>query len=494
ISLAFGYNGAERLLGQSTGTGGAFPGLGSSGSRQEKQALNNAVADLNTNSQTTNIAPGGFGSAQMTPPTGSKNGGPSGQAGNAGGAGGAFNIGRAGFLRLFQSELGPMASWFLPASIVGMIVGLFASRKRKQKWYKLTDEQKETLLWAGWLIPVGAFFSIASFFHPYYLDVIGAPIAALTAIGIVSIYKKAKEHKGFSWANIAGFVLLVGTYALHAYYAYSYYPVLVVILGILALIVGIWWLLPERFGGPKGIKIKSVLTVVILSVLTGWWALTPTISKESAEIPTVGPSLIQTSGNGMGANAGGMGGSANTSVLSYTESHQGSATYLFATTNSSTAAPYIIASGKSVMALGGFNGTDPSISLTKFKELVKEGKVKYFLSGGQMGGANSESTGATGQISAIVKWIEANAKTVTLSGSSSSTNSTSVLSNSATSGMTLPTGSGSAFSMTPPTGSASSNVNATAGASTSNGTENSASGMGGQSTTLYDLSTIKNFN
>lgn len=29
IELAFDYNGTERLLGQSTGTGGAFPGMGS---------------------------------------------------------------------------------------------------------------------------------------------------------------------------------------------------------------------------------------------------------------------------------------------------------------------------------------------------------------------------------------------------------------------------------------------------------------------------------
>jgi len=91
---------------------------------------------------------------------------------------------------------------------------------------------------------------------------------------------------------------------------------------------------------------------------------------------------------------------ADSTLLKYVEKHQGKAEYLFATDDSSTAAPYIIASGKAVMAMGGFNGTDKAITLKQFKKLVKEGKVKYYYSGGKTGGSNNQ----------IVSWIKKNAK------------------------------------------------------------------------------------
>ena len=54
-----------------------------------------------------------------------------------------------------------------------------------------------------------------------------------------------------------------------------------------------------------------------------------------------------------------MGGEVNNQLLSYTKKHQGNAKYLFATTDSNSASGYIIRSGKAVMAIGGYNGTDP---------------------------------------------------------------------------------------------------------------------------------------
>lgn len=48
-----------------------------------------------------------------------------------------------------------------------------------------------------------------------------------------------------------------------------------------------WWFIPKG-----NIRYKAGLTVAVLSLLTGWWALTPTLAHESAQIPTVGPSLL----------------------------------------------------------------------------------------------------------------------------------------------------------------------------------------------------------
>lgn len=86
--------------------------------------------------------------------------------------------------------------------------------------------------------------------------------------------------------------------------------------------------------------------------------------------------------------------SVNTKSLNYVEKHQGNAKYLFATSDSTTAAPYIIKTGKAVMAMGGFNGTDPAITLTQFKQLVKNGDLKYFYYSGRSGNTK------------IINWIK----------------------------------------------------------------------------------------
>jgi 4-amino-4-deoxy-L-arabinose transferase-like glycosyltransferase len=57
-------------------------------------------------------------------------------------------------------------------------------------------------------------------------------------------------------------------------------------------------------------------------------------------------------------------------------------TWVAAAVGANTAAGYQLGSGDPVMAIGGFNGTDPDPSLAAFKKLVSEGKVHYFIAGG----------------------------------------------------------------------------------------------------------------
>jgi len=79
----------------------------------------------------------------------------------------------------------------------------------------------------------------------------------------------------------------------------------------------------------------------------------------------------------------------------YLEKHQGSAKFLFATVSANSAAPYIISTGKAVMALGGFTGSDPILSASKLAALVRAGTVRYFLLGG--GGQGGNEGGQSGR-------------------------------------------------------------------------------------------------
>ncbi|MEV6531653.1 glycosyltransferase family 39 protein [Streptomyces sp. NPDC051639] len=91
-------------------------------------------------------------------------------------------------------------------------------------------------------------------------------------------------------------------------------------------------------------------------------------------------------------------------------------TWAAAAIGSQNSASYQLATGKPVMAIGGFNGTDPSPTLAQFKKYVADGRIHYFISGGGMGGGMGGG-GASGTASAssrISSWVTANFKKVTV--------------------------------------------------------------------------------
>lgn len=63
----------------------------------------------------------------------------------------------------------------------------------------------------------------------------------------------------------------------------------------------------------------------------------------------------------------------------------GSYTWVAATVGAQNAASYQLATEEPVIALGGFNGSDPAPTLEQFKEWVAQGKVHYFIGGGSFG-------------------------------------------------------------------------------------------------------------
>ncbi|MDF7637806.1 glycosyltransferase family 39 protein [Leuconostocaceae bacterium ESL0958] len=430
LELAFGYNGTERLLGQSTGTGGTFSGMGGKQQSKQKQAggptgqqqtgqntqnTNQSGQQNNQQTQTT----GQTGQQQPQPPTttgrqgqpgqapgqsqGQKLGRrPSGQHGRPGGKGGAnspFAIGSAGPFRLFQSDLGSQIGWFLPLAFFGIIAGWFAFKKKGQRWYQLSKQQEELALWTGWLLPVYGFFSVASFFHPYYTIMLAPAIAALTGIGLAAVIKLRRA--GGQQARLGTIFLaiaLVTTSCLQAYYAWSYYPVISCLIILLGLIAALLWLFASRVTT----IIKVSLSLLAITLLAGWWALTPTIAHNSAAIPAAGPSLLS-------GRQQDLGGQVDQTLLRYTKAHKGSAKYLFATTDANSASGYIIQSGQAVMALGGYNGTDKTMTLKQFKALVASGQLKYFVMGNQ-GKASS------GQIGQIISWVKQHGRQVSLTG------------------------------------------------------------------------------
>jgi hypothetical protein len=77
------------------------------------------------------------------------------------------------------------------------------------------------------------------------------------------------------------------------------------------------------------------------------------------------------------------------------------------------ASGYQLASGKAVMAIGGFNGTDPTPTLAQFEQYVRTGQIHYFIASGGGGGPGGGSASTS---TAITQWVEQHFTAQTVGG------------------------------------------------------------------------------
>ena len=90
-------------------------------------------------------------------------------------------------------------------------------------------------------------------------------------------------------------------------------------------------------------------------------------------------------------------------------------TWAAAVVGSNNAAGYQLATGAPVMAIGGFNGTDPSPRLHEFIRYVDEGRIHYFIVGPTtMMGHRTGSD--THESTAIREWVEVRYPELTVDG------------------------------------------------------------------------------
>ncbi|MFF9866633.1 ArnT family glycosyltransferase [Streptomyces sp. NPDC013953] len=138
-------------------------------------------------------------------------------------------------------------------------------------------------------------------------------------------------------------------------------------------------------------------------------------------------------GRGPGGQAprGGAGGGlldgpeVGSAVASRLTRNASSYTWVAATVGSQNAAGYQLATEKPVMAVGGFNGSDPSPTLARFQQYVADGRIHYFIAGGGRGaggdpeagpGGGPGGPGGSGAASAISTWVASAFTKVTVDG------------------------------------------------------------------------------
>jgi hypothetical protein len=118
---------------------------------------------------------------------------------------------------------------------------------------------------------------------------------------------------------------------------------------------------------------------------------------------------------GTAGGAGGMGGLLNGStpsaeVTALLRTDADAYTWTAAAVGANNAAGYQLASEQPVMAIGGFNGSDPSPTLAQFQQYVADGLVHWFIASGTGAGPGG------GGSNEIATWVEATFTATTVDG------------------------------------------------------------------------------
>ncbi|HEY7417387.1 MAG TPA: glycosyltransferase family 39 protein [Ktedonobacteraceae bacterium] len=288
-------------------------------------------------------------------------------------------VGLPGPLRLLNSQLGGQIGWLLLFAIFGLIVTW------RWKWPRppSTPYQQALLLWGTWFVTLLLFFSFALFDHAYYMVTFAPAICALVGIGGMAMYREYRAQAGWRrWLlPIALFTTaLVQAVILTTYPRLSHFLTpLIVALSLLIAVALVTVRLIPRFSGKVLTSPFIMASLLVLLIAPAIWAISPPLFGADTIDPLAGPprpvgalALIAHSFIPESMHA-------QPELEHYLQENQGQARYLVAAMNANTAAPFILDTGQSAMALGGFSGFDQTLSVQQVASLVQQGDLRFFL-------------------------------------------------------------------------------------------------------------------
>jgi 4-amino-4-deoxy-L-arabinose transferase-like glycosyltransferase len=365
-------------------------------------------------SQTNNVLELAFGYNGLGRLTGN-------EVGSVGGGGGG-GWGQSSWARLLGSEMGSQIAWLLPAAVVLLAAGLWLTRRAPR-----TDQARAALLlWGGWLVVTALVFSYMNgIIHAYYTVVLAPAIGALVAIGATLLWRRRSDP--LAGAVLAG---VVGLTAIEAYVllgttTWTALRVVVLVGGLAAAALLLLASdLPTR--ARQGV---AVLAVGAALAGPAAYSVATAATAHTGAIPSAGPASTGGPGGAGGpgggnpvrmlggGKGGGMAGLLDTTtpgdqLVALLEDSAGYR-WAAATVGSNNAAGYQLASDVAVMAIGGFNGTDPSPTLAQFQAYVHSGAIHYFLGDG---GTSSSATGGSDAGQRIADWVATNYTPTTVDG------------------------------------------------------------------------------
>ncbi|GAA1276927.1 glycosyltransferase family 39 protein [Saccharothrix xinjiangensis] len=346
------------------------------------------------------------------------------EVGSVGGGGG---WGATGWSRLLGAEMGSQIAWLLPTAVVLLVAGWWAAGRGGAQStgaqstgaarvgaqqdgaesvgaQRVGAERVGLALWGGWLVVTAAVFSsMNGIIHSYYAVALAPAVGGLVGTGAVALWRRRREPAAAAALSGAAAVSALQCHLL----LLDWSALLASVVPALGLLAAVGLFLAAVV--PAAVVVPVALVAALLG--PGAYSVATAATPHSGAIPSAGPA---TGGRGGGAftlrvggGTGGPGGLLHAAepgeeLVALLRSSTGH-TWAGAAVGSNNAAGFQLGSGAPVMAVGGFNGTDPAPTLEEFQRLVADGRVHYFL-----GGAGMPAESGSDASERIVEWVEDN--------------------------------------------------------------------------------------
>ena len=331
--------------------------------------------------------------------------------------------GAAGIGRFFNYNVAGQVTWLIPTALVGIVILLI-----------LKFNRSVTIFLSTLFATLFLMFSAVAGIHQFYTTIMAIPVALLIALSVGEALVQKKHIYIVILLNVAClsalyFASVYGSY-LHLF---AYMQGAIVVATVIVIFI-------EHHHVAR--YVVPTATILALSLTPAAWSvdvihhsnsINP-IAGDGSEIggmrgrafghgpngqrppqfngqrpPQFNGQRPPMNGGQMGPMGGGFGQEDNSALITYLQKNRAGAKYLLVTFGAQTAAPFITATGDNVMPIGGFDGSDPTPTFARFKELVQNGEIRYVLNqgtNGSRGGPNGPQ-GNTPTTREIRRWITA---------------------------------------------------------------------------------------
>jgi 4-amino-4-deoxy-L-arabinose transferase-like glycosyltransferase len=271
--------------------------------------------------------------------------------------------------RLLSGPFGRDDGWLLPAALIGAIGVLVARRGRGRR----DPLRAAVVLWGLWLGVLGAFFSAGGYPNSYYVAALSPAIGALCGTGMALAWRRRGELA--AQACLAGAVVASVGYGIYLLDGGSRVPGWLVPLAACAGALGVLALAAARRGeGDKapggGVVALAIACALLIPGVASALMVTRGLGPFAAPYEPASATISR-------AEAG------RTRALDEQVVEELSATYNtpipMATDSSILAAPYILATGREILPIGGFQGGIPAPTLAQLQRYIASGQVRAML-------------------------------------------------------------------------------------------------------------------
>jgi len=283
---------------------------------------------------------------------------------------GGIIAGQPGRWRMLDDTNGPQVAWFIPLALFGAPLALW-------RWRKDPVRRAAVVLFAGWVLLFGGVFSYAQgIYHSYYTSALVPGIAALVGMVLVAGVDLARSDRRWLLALFPP-VALTAWLQFDLASRFPNYLDSAPMLGLGVLLGGVLAVAMLALARSR-VGVTPGLAVVLAGLLVtpGAWAYNEaTQTSLNTTLPQAGPRQ-GAAGRSFGSQAFDSGVS---SLAAWLEANGTSERWDLAVSSAQNASTLIAEYNLSVMAIGGFSGADPTLSVDDFAARVASGDVRYVL-------------------------------------------------------------------------------------------------------------------